>query len=47
MNSIKKCSGVINSNKNKLNCKINWFFNLKPNTHLCFLVYMKTILVFF
>ena len=24
----------INNNKNKLNSKINWFFNLKPNTSL-------------
>ena len=24
----------MNSNKNKLNNKINWFFNLEANTHL-------------
>ena len=24
----------MNSSKNKLNSKINWFFNLKPNAHL-------------
>lgn len=25
--------GPINSNKNKLNNKISWLFNLEPNTH--------------
>ena len=24
----------MNSNKNKLNSKINWFFNLKPNAQV-------------
>ena len=24
----------MNSNKNKLNSKINWLFNLEPNAHL-------------
>jgi len=24
----------MNSNKNKLNSKINWLFKLEPNTHL-------------
>ena len=27
----------MNSNKNKLNNKINWFFNLEANAHLEFI----------
>ena len=34
MNSIKKCSGTMNSNKNKLNNKISWFFKFEPNAQL-------------
>ena len=33
MNNIKKCNGVINSSKNKLNNKISWLFNLESNAH--------------
>ena len=34
MNSAKKCSGFMNSSKNKLNSKIILIFNLHPNTPL-------------
>ena len=34
MNSIKSAVGPINSSKNKLNGKINWFFKMEPNAHL-------------
>ena len=34
MNNIKKCSGIMNSNKSKLNSKISWLFNLDPNEPL-------------
>ena len=30
INNIKKCSGIVNSSKNKLNNKISWLFNLEP-----------------
>ena len=33
INSTKKYNGFINNNKNNLNSKISWFFNLDPNTH--------------
>ena len=33
MTSIKKCSGPINNNNNKLNIKINWIFKLETNAH--------------
>ena len=32
MNSTKKCNGVMNNSKNKLNSKINWLFKMEPNT---------------
>ena len=33
MNSIKSEMMLMNSNKNKLNSKKNWFFNPMPNAH--------------
>ena len=39
MNSIKKCSRVINSNKNKLSSEIILIFNFHPNAHLVCLFY--------
>ena len=33
MNSTKKCNGAMNNSKNKMNSKISWLFNLKPNAH--------------
>ena len=33
MNSAKKCSGAMNSSKNKLNSEIILIFNSNPNTH--------------
>ena len=33
MNNTKKCSGVMNSSKNKLNSKISWLFKLEANAH--------------
>ena len=33
MNSTKGAVKLMNNSNNKLNSKINWFFNLKPNAH--------------
>ena len=37
INSTKKCSRAMNSNKNKLNSKISWLFKLEPNAHEIYL----------
>ena len=33
INSVKKCSEIMNSSKNKLNSEIIFIFHLYPNAH--------------